>query len=153
MIAVSKACCPVCWDLVKIFNRLNEEEPSRIHFQAHGRHPNLYAVDLPDILDEGIKDELLKKFGITLLQDLVSLFELDEDSKTAATKHKRSESDVSQPESVAYSVSSSCMSGGSVAEPSVQDNFEVAESILLWNRQTLSSDELNGLGDVAVSKV
>ena len=108
-IAVSKACCPVCWDIAKIFNRLSTEKPSQVHFQAHGRHPNLYPVDLPDILDEGIKDELLVKFSITLLKDLVSLFEAD--TRAANANHTRSGSNVSHPESLALSLDSSM--GGS----------------------------------------
>ena len=153
-IAVSKACCPVCWDIAKIFNRLSTEKPSQVHFQAHGRHPNLYAVDLPDILDEGVKDELLTKFGITLLQDLVSLFEL-EDSKMAGTKHMCSESDVSQPESVAFSLSSSSMGRSNLIRsvPRANHKHLSHQRVLSWNRRTHSWDELNSLGDVTVSKV
>jgi hypothetical protein len=105
VIAVSKSCCPVCWDIINIFNRQNEESGSSVRFQAQGRHPNLYPVDLPDILDEGIKDELLTKFSITLLKDLISLFEAD--ARAAQIKHRRIESNVSQPESVAYTLTSS----------------------------------------------
>ena len=48
---------------------------------------NLYAVDLPDLLDGGLKDELLTKFSIDLLKDLFSL--LDKDTKAAKPKHPR----------------------------------------------------------------
>jgi len=106
-IAVSKSCCPVCWDIMDILNR--QQGSSVVHFQAQGRHPNLYPVDLPAILDEHIKDELLTKFSITLLKNLVSLFE--EDARAAQAKHRRSESNVSQPESLALSLASSSMDG------------------------------------------
>ena len=118
-IAVSKLCCPVCWDIINIFNRQNKEQGSSVRFQAHGRHPNLYPVDLPDILDEGIKDELLTKFSITLLKDLVSLFEAD---RTVQTKHRRIESNVSQPESVAYTITSS-MDGSTDSSPHTNQTY------------------------------
>src|ERR1700728_4768493 len=86
-----------------------------ILFNARGRHPNLYPVDLPDVLDESIKDELLTKFSITLLKDLVSLF--DEDARAANAKHVNS---ASQPESVAFSLNSSM--GGSIDVDSSVDN-------------------------------
>ena len=108
-IAVSKSCCPVCWDIINIFKHQTEQQGSSVCFQAHGRHPNLYPVDLPDILDEGIKDELLVKFSITLLKDLVSLFEAD--TRAANANHTRSGSNVSHPESLALSLDSSM--GGS----------------------------------------
>lgn len=82
-----------------------------VRFQTRGRHSNLYPVDLPDVLDEGIKDQLLTKFSIDLLKDLFSLLD-QEDAKAAKAKHVHSRSDVSQPESVALSLGSSL--GGSV---------------------------------------
>ena len=87
-----------------------------VRFQTHGRHSNLYPVDLPDVLDEGIKDQLLTKFSIDLLKDLLSLLDQEDtkaaNAKAANAKHVHSRSDVSQPESVALSLSSSL--GGSV---------------------------------------
>ena len=103
-IAVSKSCCPVCWDIVKIFDRqaqITQGEGSEsgnhtppVHFKTRGRHSNLYAVDLPAILDESIKDKLLTKFSIDLLKDLVSLC----DRAAAKPKHVASISNVSQPD-------------------------------------------------------
>jgi hypothetical protein len=138
MIAVSKSCCPVCWDIVKIFDRQNKEKRSPVCFQARGRHPNLYPVDLPDILDEGIKDELLTKFSITLLKDLVSLFEAD--ARAARAKHSRIDSNVSQPESLTYSLDSSM--GGSIDVVSLKSNTkyvarsrqEVREYVVSWSQ-------------------
>jgi len=112
-IAVSKSCCPVCWDIVTIFNEQTQEQGSDsepVRFNTRGRHCTLYPVDLPDFLDEGVKDELVRKFSIDLLKDLFSL--LDEDAKATKPKHAHSRSDVSQPESVAFSLNSSL--GGSV---------------------------------------
>jgi hypothetical protein len=120
LIAVSKLCCPVCWDIINMFNRQNEEQGSSVRFQAHGRHPNLYPVDLPDILDEGIKDELLTKFSIALLKDLVSLFEAD--TRAAQAKHMRNQSNVSQPESVAYTLISS-LDGSTDSSPHTDQDY------------------------------
>jgi hypothetical protein len=128
-IAVTKSCCPVCWEIVTIFNRQNETTQEQgsdsgdhtfpVHFDARGRHPILYPVDLPDILDESIKDELLTKFRITLLRNLACLLD-KETTKAANTKHLRSESNISQPESVAFSVDSSF--GGSIDVGTSQGN-------------------------------
>ena len=93
------------------------ESDNLARFQVRGRHPNLYPVDLPDVLDDGIKDELLTTFSITLLKNLVSL--LDEDARAGAeSKHVHSDSNVSQPESVTFSLNSSM--GGSVDVDTVQ---------------------------------
>jgi hypothetical protein len=89
---------------------VQEQSDKQVHFEVRGRHPNLYAVDIPDVLDEDIKDELLIKVSITLLKHLVRL--VDEDTEAAKTKHAHSKSNVSEPESVALSLSSSA--GGSV---------------------------------------
>ena len=96
-IAISKSCCPVCWDIVKIFDRQAQTTQGQgsesgnytppVRFRTCGRHSNLYAVDLPDLLDGGLKDELLTKFSIDLLKDLFSL--LDKDTKAAKPKHPR----------------------------------------------------------------
>lgn len=138
-IAVSKSCCPVCWDIIKIFNRQNEEQGSSVRFQAHGRHPNLYPVDLPAILDEGIMDELLTQFSITLLKDLVSLCE--EDARAHAG-HMRSESTVSQPESVTYSLSSSMDGSVEVGSSDANQAYlnKYHERVNSWNRRSESSE-------------
>ena len=159
-IAVSKSCCPVCWDIVNIFNeqaKTTQEPKPLVCFRARGRHANLYPVDLPDLLDEGIKDELLTKFSITLLKDLVSLFEEDAraaharaaHARAAHAKHLRSGSSVSQPESVALSLGSSMDS--SIDEVS-QDNRATVMEKFEKLKYDVHSWKL-GLGDVTVSKV
>jgi hypothetical protein len=140
MIAVSKSCCPVCWDIITIFNKqakTTQEQASSdsesgnhtppITFKTRGRHPNLYPVDLPLILDEGIKDELLRKFSTNLLNDLFALWE---SSKTTG-KHVPSTSNVSQPESVALSLTSSLGS-------SVDDTEADAEDVEDFHHETFS---------------
>jgi hypothetical protein len=141
MIAVSKSCCPVCWDIITIFNKQAKttQEQARsdsesgnhtppVTFKTRGRHPNLYPVDLPLILDEGIKDELLRKFSTNLLNDLLALWE---SSNRTTGKHVPSTSNVSQPESVALSLNSSL--GGSV------DHTEAdAEDVENFHRETFS---------------
>ena len=56
--------------------------------------------------------KLLTKFSITLLKDLVSLFDEDTRAANLNAKHANSASNASQPESVALSLNSSM--GGSV---------------------------------------
>jgi hypothetical protein len=157
-IAVSKSCCPVCWDIIDIFNKQDSESGVPVRFNARGRHPTLYPVDLPEILDDGIKDELLKKFSITLIKDLVSL--LENDAKVANAKHVSKDSNVSQPESVAFSLDSSDLGGSIDVDSSEANQAYVAEA-----RRKMDSNSylervtswdccnLNYLGDKTVSKV
>lgn len=147
-IAISKSCCPVCWDIVTIFNNLPNSESGNtppIRFHARRRHPNLYAVDIPDILDEGVKDELLRKFSIILLKDLVSLLN-EEAARTSNAKHAPRHSSVSQPESLTFSTDSTL--GGSVdintasADQQASDDHMKSlkrERVELWNRLNLDS--------------
>jgi hypothetical protein len=140
-IVVTKSCCPVCWQIAVIFKRENEKTPEQgsesgnysfpVHFDARGRHPNLYPVDLPDILDETIKDELLKKFRIILLRNLASL---GEEAKAAKSKHMRSESNVSQPESLAFSMNSSLCGSIDIS------TSRVGHASLRKNRQEMLAD-------------
>jgi hypothetical protein len=116
-----------------------------VRFQARGRHPNLYPVDLPDVLDDGIKDELLEKFSLILLEGLVSL--LDEDAKAAKAKHAHSESSVSQAESVAFSIGSSL--GGSVDIGPSQTNQKYLagdrqnslDRVMAWMNSSCNSEQ------------
>ena len=113
-----------------------------VTFKTGGRHPILYPVDLPLILDEAIKDELLRKFSSNLLNDLLSLWE---SSKTTG-KHVPSTSNVSQPESVALSLNSSL--GGSVddteADADGVENFHrKTYDVELWNKRNCSGYDLD----------
>lgn len=140
-IAVSKSCCPVCWDIVNIFNeqaKTTQEPKPLVCFRARGRHANLYPVDLPDLLDEGIKDELLKKFGIHLLKDLFSL--LDKDTlKAAKSKHVAS---ISNPESLALSLNSSLGSSldnedhlqVDITSKGLNDKYDQMHRVESWTR-------------------
>lgn len=140
MIAVSKSCCPVCWVIIEVFNQITQEENSKsathiapVRFNARGRHLNLYPVDLPDILDDAVKDELLRRFSIILLENLIAL--LDKDASAAKAKHVHSDSNVSQPESVAFSVDSTL--GGSIDVGSSQANQEHITSVRRDRMQSL----------------
>ena len=91
-----------------IFNDLGKVSKTPYSFDARGRHSNLYPVDLPGVLDKSVKDELVKRFSILLLKDLVSLLNQDgSNPKHETSKSESSASDVSQPESVAFSINSS----------------------------------------------
>jgi hypothetical protein len=121
-IVVSKSCCPVCWELISIFNRRAQDPKNDkvVSFTARGRHANLYPVDLPDVLDDDIKDELVTSFSIILLNDLVYL----SNKRSATTKHNpsdSSDSSVSQPESLALSLDS--ILSGSADADTAQDNY------------------------------
>ena len=100
-------------------SELGNDTPS-VRFQTRGRHSNLYPVDLPDILDEDIKDELLKRYRTILLKDLVSVFQSD--SKLAKAKHAPSGSNVSQPESLTFSLNSTV--SGSAHVNDIQEDYQ-----------------------------
>ena len=45
-ISVSKFCCPVCWELIKVLN----ETTKNVEFIVRAHHSNLYPVCLPSWL-------------------------------------------------------------------------------------------------------
>ena len=78
LIAVSKLCCPVCWDLLALL-KINGEHPV-----VRGRHASLSPVDLPPWLPTGTVTAMVALYRNRLLKELVAM---------VSSKHKRTYSD------------------------------------------------------------
>lgn len=62
IIAVSKQCCPVCWDYLDY-----------ISHKKHGRHNLLFPIELPARTSSAQMDAMLTKYSAVLLANLVRL--------------------------------------------------------------------------------
>ena len=65
VIAVSKCCCPVCWELLKIMG-------SEDNFHVEGYHKSLFQLELPDWLPEKIVARLTIRFEDILKQQITN---------------------------------------------------------------------------------
>lgn len=66
-LAVSKLCCPVCWELLQVLRA----EP--FEFKARGYHTSLYPVDLPSWLPESDIREMNNRFWKHLRREFDTL--------------------------------------------------------------------------------
>src|SRR5882762_5521596 len=66
MIAVSKLCCPVCWELLRIL-RIGD------NFHVDGYHKTLTQVELPEWLPLEIVVKLTARFEEILLRQIKTL--------------------------------------------------------------------------------
>ena len=73
-ISVSKLCCPVCWELLKI---LRNDDSTDFHVDGH--HETLFQVELPEWLPLEIVVKLTARFEKILLEQI----------KTLVRDHKR----------------------------------------------------------------
>jgi hypothetical protein len=70
-ISVSKLCCPVCWELLKL---LRGKEST---FDVRGYHNHLYMTDLPSWLPDSIVQQMVDRFWGYLRQGLGSVIDYD----------------------------------------------------------------------------
>lgn len=85
-IAVSKLCCPVCWEGLKIFR---DDELRGDVFNVRGRHSSLYLMELPPWLPSDALDSLLLRFRELSGQELSKMIE---NLKGLGPGHKRTPS-------------------------------------------------------------
>jgi hypothetical protein len=78
-IAVSKLCCPVCWELLQILRGATED------FSVRGHHATMYPVELPPWIPDYIVFQMLARFQQYLIGELLKL-------TVPATRHKLSPS-------------------------------------------------------------
>jgi hypothetical protein len=74
-IAVSKLCCPVCWELLAVLRGDTNK------YQVRGRHATVYPVDLPAWLPAGVLEEMIRRFRIYLRDELLILIDQEHNSK------------------------------------------------------------------------
>jgi hypothetical protein len=68
VISVSKPCCPVCWELIKL---LRNDKSTDFHLDGH--HKTLSQVELPEWLPVQIVEELTARFENILLTQIETL--------------------------------------------------------------------------------
>jgi len=68
---VSKLCCPVCWELLKILRNADSTD-----FHVDGRHATLFQVELPEWLPLEIVVKLTARFETMLLKQINTLVAL-----------------------------------------------------------------------------
>jgi hypothetical protein len=56
-VAVSKLCCPACWELFEILKAKNPGS-----YKVRGRHSTVYPVELPLLLNDEVVEEMVKRF-------------------------------------------------------------------------------------------
>src|ERR1700735_2738385 len=70
VIAVSKLCCPVCWELIKI---LRNNDSTNFHLDGH--HKTLFQVELPEWLPLEIVVKLTSRFEEILLKQIETIMQ------------------------------------------------------------------------------
>jgi hypothetical protein len=80
MISVSKLCCPVCWELLKI---LNDDGPQ---LSFPGCHPTIYPVELPEWLPPPIVDKMTGLFKGYLRRELNFMVQGVEEKKLRSSQ-------------------------------------------------------------------
>jgi hypothetical protein len=83
-LAVSKLCCPVCWDLLDIMTRDSEGVAAQAmpHFSLLGHHSTIYPTALPPIIPENVQDQMISHFRSYLCNQLLQLRQPASDLKT-----------------------------------------------------------------------
>lgn len=99
VIAVSKLCCPVCWEALQIFRR---NMPGDDAYNVRGRHSSLHLTELPSWLPSEALDDLLLRFRELARQELQKMIE---NLKGLGPGHKRRISESNETGS-AFSVDS-----------------------------------------------
>ena len=67
IIAVSKWCCPVCWELLDILRNKCKR------FHVRGQHATLFPIELPSWLSEDCMDEMISRFKQIVRDELVDM--------------------------------------------------------------------------------
>jgi hypothetical protein len=67
IVAVSKPCCPVCWELLGILRGATD------NFHVLGRHPIVFPVQLPSLLPRDIMEQMVARFKGFLHQEIIAM--------------------------------------------------------------------------------
>jgi len=65
-VAVSKPCCPACWDFMKVLRTNGDSDV----FNIRSRHPTVYPVELPVWLPKEVCTAMVRKFQGHLVEQL-----------------------------------------------------------------------------------
>jgi hypothetical protein len=125
LIVVSKLCCAICWEVLKIL------KGEHMEFQMRGRHSALYALNLPQLLPAEVLDTLIQQFRATVHNELQNMIKNWHEHGTHS--HKRTPSDHSDS---AVSISDQGTDSGLTA-PTVIRQHRPRTALKLSNSQLM----------------
>jgi hypothetical protein len=67
---VTKYCCPVCWEGLDV---LRGEDQTSENYNASGRHPTPFLVDLPPWFSQDAAEKMVTRISKVLLSGLVEM--------------------------------------------------------------------------------
>jgi hypothetical protein len=70
-VAVSKLCCPACWEYLNILGGTKKETPM---YKVRGRHSTVYPVELPIWSCHDDVQELIKRFSKYLREEFDTMW-------------------------------------------------------------------------------
>ena len=85
-IAVSRLCCPVCWELLDV---LKGPDDQFNRFGVRGRHPTVYPVELPPWLPRNVLEEMVTRFERILTEKISNMVRFDREKKRRRHKSRR----------------------------------------------------------------
>lgn len=91
-IGVSKLCCPVCTELLSLFDESRELETQ---FNVRGSHSVMTFTELPSWLPPDVIDSMLTRFGVILSTELRILLVNAANAIPRTASHQRTVSGVS----------------------------------------------------------
>jgi hypothetical protein len=72
-VAVSKLCCPSCWEYFDILSEKHKELERTQMYNIRGRHSTIYPVQLPAWTSPDVVEELIKRFREHLRNKLIKM--------------------------------------------------------------------------------
>ena len=110
---MSKLCCPVCWELMKILKKDSADDSL---FDVRGRHPTLCSVQLPYWLPAIVMEQMNERFrSLTIKQLHMMQRQSVRDPKT----HNRTASESNQSDD-GVSTASISSGGSGYMEPNIE---------------------------------
>jgi len=91
-VAVSKPCCPSCWEFMAV---LSASESDQAQFQVRARHSTLYPVELPENVPQSVVQKVVERFQCQLrvqLERMVRLYEASNVRQASKGYHHHSKS-------------------------------------------------------------
>jgi hypothetical protein len=73
-VAVSKLCCPACWENFNILSEKHSLRGEAEMYKIRGRHSTVFPVQLPIWSPPDVVQELIKRFGRYLRTELDTMW-------------------------------------------------------------------------------
>src|ERR1700678_2140556 len=86
-VAVSKLCCPVCWEYFDILSK-RHIPPGHRECKIRGRHSTLFPVQLPIWTTTDVVQELIRQFGWYLRAELDTMWSDHLQEQVPRSRHR-----------------------------------------------------------------